>query len=122
MAQPSGWRFDTLPRLPAVNIPAPPSMTRLSKACWLSLFAVVLLRTAWVSDDAYMTFRTIDNLVGGFGLRWNVAERVQAYTHPLWLWLVAAFYWWTGEPYFTSIALSIALTLVAVWLLLRMSS
>jgi arabinofuranosyltransferase len=49
----------------------------------LALFAVVLCRTAWVGDDAYITFRTVDNLVHGYGARWNVDERVQAYTHPL---------------------------------------
>ena len=100
---------------------APTSIARLVKTCWFSLFGVTLLLTAWVSDDAYMTFRTIDNFVHGYGLRWNAAERVQAYTHPLWMSLVAVFYWWTGEPYFTSIALSIALTLLAVWLLIRLA-
>ena len=86
---------------------------------WLSLFTLALVRTAWVGDDAYFTFRTIDNVVHGYGLRWNVAERVQAYTHPLWMLLLTPFYWVTGEPFFTSIALSMALTLVTVWLLLR---
>ena len=100
---------------------APTSIARLVKACWFSLFGVALLLTAWVGDNTYMTFRTIDNFVHGYGLRWNVAERVQAYTHPLWMSLVAVFYWWTGEPYFTSIALSIALTLLAVWLLMRLA-
>src|SRR5262245_40579712 len=84
---------------------------------WLSLFTIVLLRTAWVSDDAYFTFRTIDNAVHGYGLRWNVAERVQAYTHPLWMLLVLPFYAITREAFFTSIVISIALTLVTVWLL-----
>ena len=87
----------------------------------LSVFALILVRTAWVGDDAYFTFRTIDNFTHGYGLRWNVAERVQVYTHPLWMALVAAFYWWTGEPYFTSIAISITLTLVTLWLLMRLA-
>ncbi len=86
---------------------------------WLSLFSLALLRTAWVGDDAYFTFRTIDNFVHGYGLRWNVAERVQAYTHPLWMLLLTPFYWITGEPFFTSIAISSALTLITIWLLLR---
>jgi len=86
---------------------------------WLSLFTLALVRTAWVGDDAYFTFRTIDNFVHGYGLRWNIAERVQAFTHPLWLLVLTPFYWLTGEPFFTSIAVSIALTLVTVWLLLR---
>ena len=55
----------------------------------LSLFAVVVVQNAWVSDDAYITFRTVDNFLHGYGLRWNVAERVQSYTHPLWMLLLA---------------------------------
>jgi arabinofuranosyltransferase len=89
---------------------------------WLALFAVVLVRTAWIGDDAYITFRTIDNFIHGYGLRWNVAERVQAYTHPLWMALITAFYWFTREPYFTTLAVSIALTIATLWLLVRASS
>jgi len=38
---------------------------------WVALasFACVLLRTAWLSDDAFITFRVIDNFVNGYGLR-----------------------------------------------------
>jgi hypothetical protein len=42
----------------------------------LLLVAVVLIRTAWICDDAYITFRTVDNFLHGFGLRWNVAEKL----------------------------------------------
>ena len=51
-----------------------------------------LLTTAWLCDDAYITFRVVDNLPGGFGLRWNTFERVQAYTNPLWMLLVTPLY------------------------------
>lgn len=80
----------------------------------LALFAVVLIRTAWVCDDAYITFRTIDNLLHGLGARWNPAERVQAYTHPLWMLMLAAVEVVTREPYFTSMAMSFVLSIVAV--------
>ena len=50
----------------------------------LGLFAVVLVRTAWVSDDAYITFRTVDNFLAGYGLRWNVGERVQTLGSRAW--------------------------------------
>lgn len=83
-------------------------------AALLALFVVVLVRTAWVSDDAYITFRTIDNFIGGYGLRWNVDERVQAYTHPLWMLLLSAGHAITREPYFTSIALGMACSMAAV--------
>ena len=84
----------------------------------LVLFAAIV-RTAWIGDDAYITFRTADNIVHGYGPVWNVAERVQGFTHPLWLAVFTAFYAVTGEPYYTSIALSLALSIVTVTLLIR---
>ena len=68
---------------------------------------IVVTRTAWLSDDAYITLRTIDNWQQGYGLRWNIAERVQVYTHPLWLFAVAAAWQLTAEPYFSTLTLSI---------------
>jgi arabinofuranosyltransferase len=58
----------------------------LRAAPWIA--SAVLLGSvfykAWVGDDAAITARVIDNLLHGYGLRWNVDERVQAFTHPLW--------------------------------------
>jgi arabinofuranosyltransferase len=71
---------------------------------------------AWVCDDAYISFRTLENLLAGYGLRWNVDERVQAYTHPLWLLLQVPFRALSGEVFYTSIALSCALTAAAFWI------
>lgn len=82
----------------------------------LVLFLVIILRRAWVSDDAYITFRTVDNLVNGYRLTWNTAERVQAYTHPLWMFLVSIFYFITREIHITSIVLSLVVSLAAVGL------
>jgi arabinofuranosyltransferase len=70
---------------------------------------------AWVSDDAFITFRTVDNFVHGYGLTWNVDERVQAYTHPLWMLLVSACYAVTGEAFLTALALSLAFTLATLF-------
>ncbi len=86
----------------------------LLPALFILLFAVVIVRKAWVCDDAYITFRTVDNFVNGYGLRWNPLERVQAYTHPLWLFLVSVFYAPGHEAFFTSIVLSVVVSLGAV--------
>jgi len=91
---------------------------QLIAAAILSLFAVILIRTAWVSDDAYITLRTIDNFLHGYGLRWNVDERVQTYTHPAWLLLLSAAIAITRESYLTTMAAGAALSIVAVWLCL----
>ena len=85
----------------------------------LCLYLVVLFRTAWVSDDAYITFRTISNFASGHGLTWNVGERVQAYTHPLWMFVISAGVYFTHEFYFTSLAFSILLSLAAAAVLAR---
>ena len=83
-------------------------------AAAILLLAIVLLRTAWMSDDAFITYRTMDNLVHGHGLRWNVGERVQSYTNPLWLFVNAAVYVFTGEIFLTGIAVSVIVSLAAV--------
>ncbi|MDB4987442.1 MAG: hypothetical protein JWN04_2620 [Myxococcaceae bacterium] len=86
---------------------------------WLAVGAAVVLmtlvvRNAWVCEDAYLTLRTIDNWVHGFGLRWNVSERVQAYTHPLWLLLVTLPYLILRDPYAAALLTSLTVTLAAV--------
>ena len=43
----------------------------------------------WVQEDAFINFRIIDNLLAGHGPVFNVGERVEAYSDPLWLFLVA---------------------------------
>ena len=77
---------------------------------WLALLWV-LVSTAWACDDAYISFRTIDNLVQGEGLVYNPGERVQAFTHPLWLLLHVPFYALTGNIYYVTIFLSMLLSL-----------
>jgi arabinofuranosyltransferase len=95
-----------------------PASALLIKTVLLGLFGVVLIKTAWLSDDALITMRTVDNFVSGYGPRWNVAERVQAFTHPLWMFLLAVPYSVTREAFFTTLSVSIGLSLVVVWIVL----
>ncbi|MBI1387387.1 MAG: hypothetical protein GC154_02945 [bacterium] len=90
------------------------SETQLLLALIVGLLAVILFKTAWLCDDAFITYRTVDNLFHGYGLRWNVDERVQAYTHPLWMFVIAFGRLITGETYYAAILTSIGLTLFAV--------
>ena len=85
----------------------------------IALLVISLIRTAWLSDDAYITFRTADNVIHGYGLVWNTAERVQTYTHPLWLALITPAFAATGEVYYTALAVSLLVTLAAVAVLAR---
>ncbi|MBI5604259.1 MAG: hypothetical protein HY879_12985 [Deltaproteobacteria bacterium] len=79
-------------------------------------FVSVVLRNAWISDDAYITFRTVDNFVNGYGITWNIGERVQAYTHPLWMFSMASLNLFTREVYYTSIFFSVLISLATLLL------
>src|ERR1044071_2088878 len=52
------------------------------------LYRAVSLR--WISDDAFITMRYVKNFLEGNGLVYNIGERVEGYTHFLWLLLVSA--------------------------------
>jgi arabinofuranosyltransferase len=97
------------------------SLTRAIPIVLIALAAIVLLRTAWMSDDSYITLRTVDNFVNGHGLRWNVDERVQAFTHPLWLFVISLPYLFTRDGFYTTVVLSLILSLAAFTLLLLRS-
>jgi arabinofuranosyltransferase len=92
---------------------------RLLGLAAMLLLAFVVTKDAWLSDDAFITLRSIDNFWNGYGLRWNAIERVQPYTHPLWMLLLAVLYGLTREPQFTTLAVSLALTGALGWLLVR---
>lgn len=93
-------------------------MTRV-RWVWLVLFGVVLLRTAWLGDDALITLRTILNVTHGYGLTYNLHERVQTFTHPLWLVLITTAYLVIGNIFYAAFAVAIATSLVVVGLVIR---
>ncbi|MHB8873681.1 MAG: hypothetical protein ACYC8T_08345 [Myxococcaceae bacterium] len=95
-----------------------PLMT-VGLALGFAVLAVFFFTHAWVVDDAYITLRTIDNLVHGFGLRWNVDERVQSFTHPLWLFAVALPYAFTREAFWTVLFVSLLCSAAALWVATR---
>ncbi len=80
----------------------------------LAFFLFVIVKDAWLSDDCYITFRVIDNFLRGYGLTWNTDERVQAFTNPLWMFCLSLISYFTHEIYFSSLVLSITLSLTAV--------
>lgn len=92
---------------------------RLAVAGMFALFVLVLIRTAWIADDAFINFRTIQNFLDGNGLRWNVAERVQTFTDPLWVLLLAEAAAVTQEFYYTSLLLSFTFTIAALLIYVR---
>ncbi len=81
-----------------------------------ALCMVAIVRAAWLSDDAYITLRSAKNVVEGYGPVWNVDERVQAFTHPLWMGVLTVAFAITGEAFYTVTFL--CLGLAAVFLVL----
>lgn len=90
-------------------------------AGFLILFLVELVRTAWIGDDAAITLRTVLNWQNGFGLRFNIDERVQAYTHPLWFLLLGGASQVFGNIFTATFALSIGLSATGLYLLSRLA-
>lgn len=85
----------------------------------LLLMVFTLYRTGWVCDDAYISMRTVDNFTHGYGLTWNIGERVQAYTHPLWMIFISAIYYFSHDAFLTLIIVSTVVTMtalgIAIW-------
>ena len=103
---------------------ADPSSPRVS-TFWIVLLCAVVgwafVRTAAVTEDAFITFRVIDNALNGHGLVWNLGERVQPYTHPSWALLLLIFSALSGNIFQTALILSLLLTLGCVALIVRQS-
>lgn len=90
----------------------------MRRALCLLLFLLLVLQRAWVSDDAFITLRVAENFLSGYGLRWNVFERVEVYTHPLWMWTLVLSHWISGEPFYSTICIGVLFSLSAVFLLI----
>jgi len=93
---------------------------------FMLVFLIVLIKNAWISDDAYITFRSIENFIHGYGLVHNVGERVQTFTHPLWFFILsgANFIWqnvfsfdYWSQMYYTNIIISVFFSFTTIYLI-----
>lgn len=89
-------------------------------SAWIGTAIVVaaVAYVGWMCDDAYISMRVLDNAINGFGLRWNVLERVQVFTHPLWIGVLAPFYALFPDPYWVPMTVSLACVGASIWLIL----
>lgn len=104
-------------RLAGTRIPCAP----LALAVLVAAFTYIFLANAWLGDDAYITFRVIWNFLNGYGPVFNPGERVQAYTHPLWMLVMSVAYALTREFFFTALVVSYGFALSAILVILRNS-
>ncbi len=87
--------------------------------CGLAIFLFLLIRTGWAAEDSYISFRVVDNFVAGRGLVWDLSERVQVYTDPLFVFLLIAVTAVTHSAFWSSAIVSLGLSLSAYLLLFR---
>lgn len=99
-----------------------PLAITLSYAICFFLTAAVFARVvfaSWIEEDAFISFRVVDNFLQGYGLRWNIHERVQVYTNPLWTLLHIPVQAITDNIAISTFGLSWACLLGALWLSYR---
>jgi len=78
----------------------------------LYLYAMVI--SAWLSDDSLISLTQIVNFHNGDGLVYNFNERVQAFTHPTWFFLLSLITYITNDYYNTIIFVSITASILAI--------
>jgi arabinofuranosyltransferase len=79
----------------------------------LALVAALGWHRRWSSDDGFINFRIVDNLLHGLGPVYNDGERVEAYTSPLWIAVLAI----ADVPFrieWAAVVLGIALTVAGL--------
>jgi len=79
---------------------------------------LVVIAYASVMEDGYITFRVVDNFLNGDGFRWNLHERVQVYTNPLWMIVHIPLYALHGNIFFDTLIIALVCTEIALFLAL----
>lgn len=82
------------------------------------IFFLAVLHSAWLSDDSFITLRTVLNFLHGYGPVFNIDERVQAYTHPLWFLILSGAAWLSPYIFATTFCVAIIISCITFWLFL----
>src|SRR5262249_18697245 len=85
----------------------------------LILYVLVLVRMAWVSDDAFITLRALDNLRHGYGLVSNPPDRVLGFTNPLWAFVMFLPLALSVNVYWTALLCGLVTSFIVALLLVR---
>lgn len=90
------------------------SLTFAKCAAFVTVMLLIIL-LAWNCDDAYHAYVMAKNLVNRNGFVYNIGERVNASTCPLFTLLVAAVYALLGDMYLSGILTCVVCSGIAVW-------
>ena len=91
----------------------------LALAC-CALLGWLVVREQWITDDALISFRYVDNLLAGKGLVFNQGEHVEAFTSPLFVALLAPLRGLGANPFAAAQALGALFTFAELALLLHL--
>ena len=89
---------------------------------WLVLLAWLTSVSWFLTDDAFISFRYVRNLLNGYGLVFNVGERVEGYSNFLWLLEIAAIWQVLGirpehaAPWLSILFTTLTLALMLWWI------
>lgn len=78
-----------------------------------------VLAHAWISEDSFITLRYVSNTLDGFGPVFNVGERVQGFTHPLWFLLLVLGSLLGADPILLAIGYGLVFTFLSMAVLGR---
>ncbi len=84
----------------------------------LGLNLLSMINSAWLSDDSFISLSQIVNFHNGDGIVYNFGERVQAFTHPTWFFLLSLLTYVTGDYYYTILFISIIVSMIAVYIII----
>ncbi|OGC70100.1 hypothetical protein A2415_00685 [candidate division WWE3 bacterium RIFOXYC1_FULL_39_7] len=91
----------------------------LCKIALLFLSVNLFFDRSWVGEDAFIFFRYIDNFVNGHGLVFNLNERVEGFTSPLWVFVLSGIRYVTHFPLRpTAILFGVLLSTISIALLI----
>ncbi|MCI0501761.1 MAG: glycosyltransferase family 39 protein, partial [Epsilonproteobacteria bacterium] len=90
------------------------NMGLISTATLFAFFLFAIINSAWLGDDCLISLSQIVNFHHGDGLVFNYNERVQAFTHPTWFFLLSLLTFITGDYYYTIVMVSILASLLAI--------
>ena len=67
----------------------PLELLRPSTLILTALYLLLALDHIWVTEDAFITFRSVENLWTGGGPNFNRNIRVESFSHPLWFMILS---------------------------------
>lgn len=86
----------------------------LSLFC-LGFYGYHLSSLSYIVDDAYISFRYLDNFIAGEGLVYNPGDRVEGYSNFLWIMALAPFRWLGLKAETAAMLLSMVSYLILCW-------